>query len=456
MCLVGMADNDPEVRLERAKKMTEQAAENGDISEELADKLLDLCEAMYEGIGYPTYEKDGEVKTYSAGSCFTYMNRLRIDCANHGLELLDVTADELNRQFAKLDQDRSNSTSIQSQCAAQHFYRYHDDTPLEPGDVVTYETETQSGGEGRTIDPDEILTTEEIDALRKAVDRTKDPVRNRALFEMLVHTGQRIRALLTLKVSDVKAHERPGYFKLNDEVSGLKRALKRGRRRSLLGSQAYVKQWISRHPLRDDDEHDDPYLFIPKPHRGKADPTTPLTYQGVLDLFKRCAKDAGIDKTVTPHAFRHYWVTHMADESNVSWDEIKAQGGWSEQSRTPELIYRHIDDEKQLRKLESQLGLREDVEKDAQRPWYVPEHCPECGTYIEPHWRTCPACSLDFDPASEELKEQMDEDLWEGKGEANEKTQPGIDALREAIEEDPDAAVQALNDLMDRAEQAGD
>lgn len=109
------------------------------------------------------------------------------------------------------------------------FYRFHD-FGVTP-DEITIITPTQS-----TVDPDDLLTDEELRAIRKSIDSP----RNRAIFEFLFNTGTRNTATRTLRVGDVDL--RWGLFHLNDEADGLKGADERGTERPLLGAEPAIRE----------------------------------------------------------------------------------------------------------------------------------------------------------------------------------------------------------------------
>jgi hypothetical protein len=61
----------------------------------------------------------------------------------------------------------------------------------------------------------DMFTEDEGNALRRACGQSELPTRNRALLELLIFTGQRLGALLTLRIGDVDTRE--GYIYLNDD-----------------------------------------------------------------------------------------------------------------------------------------------------------------------------------------------------------------------------------------------
>lgn len=74
--------------------------------------------------------------------------------------------------------------------------------------------------EKTSVDERDMFTKADVKALRGACDHP----RNRALLEMLIYCGQRINALLTLRIKDIPKTEDgslEGVFYLNPDSGGL-------------------------------------------------------------------------------------------------------------------------------------------------------------------------------------------------------------------------------------------
>jgi len=78
-----------------------------------------------------------------------------------------------------------------------------------------------------------MYTEDEVQALREAVDNARD----RCMLELFLNTGQRIRAIQTLRVKDVDPEDgTTGSYYLNTDAEGLKGAAQNGSKRPLLGA----------------------------------------------------------------------------------------------------------------------------------------------------------------------------------------------------------------------------
>lgn len=368
--------------------------EAGDeIPEEDAERLTEFGHAIFEGEPYPTYETDEGRKSFAAASTRQYLVRLRVDVSKNGHGLTEISAEEFNQLMADLDADRARSTTVQAQSAGKHFFRYFEDLGVDPDEIVVFDEDPDQ----REVQPEDVYTYEEIEAIRRAVDSSVNPIRNRAFLEMLIYTGQRIRALQTLKIGDVHPEEKPGYFNLNEEADGLKGATDRGRRRPLLTSRKYVRQWKERHPLRDDV---DAWFFIGNPSHNGSNPDQPWSMDAMRGMLYRAAERAGVydresgeGKKPNPHAFRHYWYTSMRRREGADPEDLKAVGGWVEGSDTPEQLYKNFADEEHGKRLERALGVRE-PDEEIQR--FIPETCPTCAEPLKNHWDRCPSCGEEF------------------------------------------------------------
>jgi len=78
----------------------------------------------------------------------------------------------------------------------------------------------------------------------------------------------------------------------------------------------------------------------------------------VYNVCKRCAKRAGIEKHVTPHIFRHSYITNAFYEGNLKPLEIASLAGHKDASMV-EGVYLKINDDITAKKLEDSGWLDE-------------------------------------------------------------------------------------------------
>lgn len=435
-----MADaaDSPRTLLENQYQLLERKAEQGAITAEEADRLTEFGQALDADRPRPTVEVDGETRSLAATTVRQYLIRLRVDVAENGHDLTDIEPEAFNELMADLDADRTRSTTQQAQSAGKLFFGYHSDLGVDHEAIEMFETDSDQ----QRVDPQTLLTPEEVDKLRKAVDQTQSPLRNRALLELMIYTGQRVRALQTLRVGDVEVDEKPGAVYLNTDAEGLKGADKRGRYRPLTGARAAVRDWLKRHPRGNDPEA---WLFVGDPNHPNVNLDQPWHQSTMRGMLKRAAVRAGIQSEdeknrVTPHAFRHYWYTHMRMDENVDPESLKAAGGWSKDSNTPARIYQNFEDEELMKKIEEDLGLVEASEESA----FIPDLCPSCGEPLESHWKKCPVCDEQLQPGLEEAEE----DAMKAKHEADDQTtEETLAEIQRLILEEPERVAEALEQV---------
>lgn len=437
-----MADSNdaPDNRVAKQFELIDAWETDGKIPSEAADRLHNFGQAIYDEIPYPSYENaDGDTDLKAASTTYSYLVRLRVDVYDNGECLTDLSADGFNQLMADLDADRARGTTQSSQSAAKAYYRWHDDLGVDPDDIEFFPNEDNTG-----VDPDTVLTPEEINQMRQAIDGSRNPVRNRAILDILYHTGQRWRAIQTLKLDDVYADEKPGYIHLNDEVKGLKGADGRGSKRPLLGARAAVRDWVNCHPKRDDS---DAWLFCGSPSHSRSSADKPLEQKSVNYMLKKAAKGADIDPSrVTPHKLRHAWVTNMRrNYPEISWDEIESIGGWSEGSNIAKTVYQHLSDEEHHKNVEEKMGIRASTET---RDTMVP--CGICGENVKPEsWDECPRCNEPLSHTSEAVTESPMGKLVESAAKADGEAKEGAEKSAEILDQFPGLKEEIKAELKD-------
>ncbi|WGI17763.1 tyrosine-type recombinase/integrase [Methanonatronarchaeum sp. AMET-Sl] len=155
---------------------------------------------------------------------------------------------------------------------------------------------TTQKGKDKSKLPKDLLTEEDIlKLLRKCTH-----VRDKAFISILWETGARIGELIDLEVGDFEDHHHG--FKIN--LNG-----KTGERRLLLiSSVPHLTTWLNSHPNRND--KDAPlWVNIGNSHNGQK-----CSYMALSKILKKTAKEAGVDKPVNPHQFRHSRTTYLANE----------------------------------------------------------------------------------------------------------------------------------------------
>ena len=172
----------------------------------------------------------------------------------------------------------------------------------------------------------EVLTTQEVDRLEASIDLSKwEGHRNRAIIEVLFSCGLRVSELVNLKLSDLY---------LDDEYV---RVLGKGSKERLVPISPKAIQelgyWFDDRNLMTIKLGEEDYVFLNR--RGAH-----LTRTMILIMIKAQAKEAGIQKTISPHTLRHSFATALL-EGGADLRFIQALLGHEDIGTTE--IYTHID-----------------------------------------------------------------------------------------------------------------
>jgi len=172
----------------------------------------------------------------------------------------------------------------------------------------------------------EVLSVEEVNLLVDSIDLSSpEGQRNRAIIETLYGSGLRVSELVNLKMSVIDFERGVALV----EGKGSKQRLVPLSEEAL----AQIAQWnLIRHEMKIQKGHED-FLFLNR--RGAK-----LTRVMILIMVKKLAKQAGIEKTISPHTFRHSFATHLL-EGGANLRVIQQLLG-HESIMTTE-IYTHID-----------------------------------------------------------------------------------------------------------------
>jgi len=196
------------------------------------------------------------------------------------------------------------------------FEKYRDDLPTQWLEAPKI---------GRKL-PD-TLSVKEIELILDAVDLSKkEGHRNKALLETLYGSGLRVSELINLQKSDIYEKEK------------LLRVTGKGNKQRLvpLGDYAlqqiniYLDEFQKKQSIQKGYEN---FVFLNR--RGK-----PLTRNMIFLIVKKTTEMAGIQKTVSPHTFRHSFATHLL-ENGADLRTIQVLLG--HESITTTEIYTHID-----------------------------------------------------------------------------------------------------------------
>ncbi len=186
-----------------------------------------------------------------------------------------------------------------------------------------------------------VLAEEEINAMVEGIDRsTAEGERNAAMLETLYGSGLRVSELVGLKISDLF---------LADEFM---KVLGKGSKERLVPLSPPSIKLISNYL-----KNVRPSINIKKGHEDSLFLNargTSLSRVMVFYIIKKLAKGVGIQKSISPHSFRHSFATHLV-ENGADLRVVQELLGHS--SITTTEIYTHLD----------RTYLRETIEKYLKR-----------------------------------------------------------------------------------------
>ncbi len=173
----------------------------------------------------------------------------------------------------------------------------------------------------------DVLSVQEIDSILAQIDLSSpEGHRNKAMIETMYSCGLRVSELCSLRMEDLYLDE------------GFIRVTGKGSKQRLVPISERAVREIRNYEL--DRCHinirpgSESWLFL-SIRRGR-----PLSRVMVFDIVRDLAAKAGIEKTVSPHTFRHSFATHLL-EGGANLRAIQCMLGHEKISTTE--IYTHID-----------------------------------------------------------------------------------------------------------------
>ncbi|MBR3455252.1 MAG: tyrosine recombinase XerD [Bacteroidaceae bacterium] len=172
----------------------------------------------------------------------------------------------------------------------------------------------------------DVLTVEEVDSIESVIDlSSSEGQRNKAIIEVLFSCGLRVSELCALRISDLYLDEQ--FIRVVGK--GNKQRLVPISRKAIHELELYFTDrcHIDIKPGYED------YVFVSKLRKKN------LSRIMVFHLIKELVALAGIEKTVSPHTFRHSFATALLD-GGANLRAIQAMLGHESIATTE--IYTHI------------------------------------------------------------------------------------------------------------------
>jgi len=243
--------------------------------------------------------------------------------SDEGIDFRQVTLEQLDQFVGTLrDLGVSARSTARILSGVRSFYRFltlEKEIPTDPTELL------ESPQIGKHLP--EVLSLEEIDRIEGVIDVSKpEGQRDRAIIEMLYSCGLRVSELCGLKISDLYLEE--GFIRVHGK--GRKERLVPIGRKAIeeLRTWFVARQGIKVKPGEED------FVFV-STKRGRH-----MSRISVFVYIKQYAEQAGIQKNISPHTFRHSFATHLL-EGGANLRAIQAMLGHEDISTTE--IYMHID-----------------------------------------------------------------------------------------------------------------
>ncbi len=246
---------------------------------------------------------------------FNFFDERQIDYKQAQLADFEVFVELLNSLGL---QARSQARVVSGIKAFYKFLIYSNELKADPTELLQMPTLPRH--------LPEVLSVEEIERILSVIDLSKpEGQRNRAIVETLYGSGLRVSELVNLKLSDIDFDQ---HF-MRVEGKGSKQRLVP---LSELAEKA-IKLWLYDRNLLEIKHGQQDFVFLNR--RGHK-----LTREMIFIITKQLAAEAGIQKIISPHTFRHSFATHLL-EGGANLRAIQEMLG-HESIITTE-IYTHMD-----------------------------------------------------------------------------------------------------------------
>ena len=267
-------------------------------------------------------------KSLSENSVLAYLRdieRLKefLDDACPEKKVTEITLNNLQDFIVQINNlGLSATTQARMISGIKSFFKYlilEDAITMNPAELL------ESPKTGRKL-PD-TLSVHEIDRLIQSIDLSKPAgIRNKAILETLYACGLRVSELTGLKISELFFKD--GFIKIRGK--GNKERLTPIGETAKKAIRIYVDHVRVHLPVQNAAAD---ILFLN--NRGGK-----LSREMVFIFIRELAKKAGIQKTISPHTFRHSFATHLI-EGGADLRVVQEMLG--HESITTTEIYTHLD-----------------------------------------------------------------------------------------------------------------
>lgn len=251
------------------------------------------------------------------------LDKFLIFIKDEGVDVLDAKLEHFHNFSATLYDIGITATSLSRILSGvrsfYHFLVLEEKLEVNPTELLEFPKRPQHL-------PD-VLTVEEIDAIESVIDLSNpEGQRNKAIIETLFSCGLRVSELVNLKLSNLFLDAQ--HIKV--EGKGSKQRLVPISEKAIHELNLY---FMDRNLIDVPNEYQD-FVFVSRLRK------KPLTRVMVFLMIKDLVEKAGVQKTVSPHTFRHSFATSLL-EGGANLRAIQAMLGHESIATTQ--IYTHID-----------------------------------------------------------------------------------------------------------------
>jgi len=291
-----------------------------------------MDERIGQFLNFLSVEKNASSNTIAAYRNDLSQFRAFLQSAGLGDGLANLNQEQIVRYVEHLrnGQNYKDATVARKVAAVKSFYGFLAAEGMIDSDPTE---QLKSPQVGKTLP--RALTVAEVDELLEQPARRNTPEarRDKAMLELLYATGLRVTELISLDVNDIALESDPVTV----------RCVGKGERERILPLHQRpvdeVRQYIFHVRPKLVRNRRETALFVNR--RGER-----LTRQGFWLILKNYARDAKLDKTITPHTLRHTYATHMLS-GGMPLRNVQDALGHASISTTQ--IYTHLTDDQKRR-----------------------------------------------------------------------------------------------------------
>ncbi len=291
-----------------------------------------MDERIGQFLNFLSVEKNASSNTIAAYRNDLSQFRAFLQSAGLGDGLANLNQEQIVRYVEHLrnGQNYKDATVARKVAAVKSFYGFLAAEGMIDSDPTE---QLKSPQVGKTLP--RALSVAEVDELLEQPARRNTPEarRDKAMLELLYATGLRVTELISLDVNDIALESDPVTV----------RCVGKGERERILPLHQRpvdeVRQYIFHVRPKLVRNRRETALFVNR--RGER-----LTRQGFWLILKNYARDAKLDKTITPHTLRHTYATHMLS-GGMPLRNVQDALGHASISTTQ--IYTHLTDDQKRR-----------------------------------------------------------------------------------------------------------